>query len=262
MFNLRQILDEGNIDYEYFASTVNLEIEEFNCLLNTGDENCHEELYYKFIKFETDKKLKPKLNVFYNDYMESEATTCEFIDKCLLNDTTRRMVNILKRHVEISEYMIEYKPERGVLVLFNLIVAIESIYKLSGNKIDKKIDRIIDFFSKRISDEHKQLLYDGIMLNRADDLCQPGMSLVLNMEDCARILYELRNMYAHEGDYWSFSFPSIDNDFPVLNELKVIIGGVKKRKRTINVKISIPQLKKIVIEGLISYIDCLASDSN
>ena len=89
------------------------------------------------ISQDIDQTLILKLKAFYSDFFDNENCLNSFVENSLSNNNTRRMINLIMRHVKILEYMSMRKPKSDVLILFNLIIAIEGVYLISDTKLNK-----------------------------------------------------------------------------------------------------------------------------
>ena len=198
-----------------------------------------------------DQELKDELISFYSCYFRNKKECIDFIDKNLQcsDNTKRRMMNSVMRHVKISNYMLAYKPKRDALVIFNLVVAIESVYTISKSRLFKT-DMIITFFKDEILAKHKQKIKDNFRYH-AEYLNSKTNKSIDILEEFARFLYSIRNDYVHEGNYWEVLFSSENsNVWSILNKEMNFNNDIK----FFETLLSIEDIRNIIVNGLINFI--------
>jgi len=84
----------------------------------------------------------------------------------------------------------------------------------------------------------------------------------ITIDTFARIINEVRNIFAHEGSYWEFHFS--DGNMPLINILKlaetfeeyksVRNGKKEKEERIYNIGLSYLEFRRICVRGFINFI--------
>ncbi|MGM1047012.1 MAG: hypothetical protein ACQEXX_12810 [Bacillota bacterium] len=169
----------------------------------------------------------------------------------------RVMINSVQRLVTLADDIEKIRPQKNALKSFFLVVCIESLYSLARDK-RKKYEMVIDFFENYISKEDQIYILERIERSFADDMFIPGHEFneSISIEIFARIISEVRNIFTHQGDYWSFNFASFDPDTPVLQSIIVEEERSKgKAKRLYEIRFDYDSFREICIKGFISYIN-------
>lgn len=163
------------------------------------------------------------------------------------------MLNIVMRLVTLADDIVKIRPGKDSLRILFLIIAIETLEVIKGS--DKtKVVMVIDFFENNISGADKTRILENVKKSRGDKNYKPGDSLEITIEVFARIINAVRNMFVHEGDYWSFSFG--DYKYPLLQSLKVEEEWKgKKIERTYEINLRYRDFRNMMVIGYIDYIN-------
>lgn len=161
------------------------------------------------------------------------------------------MINSVERLVTLSDDIERIRERRESLRVFFLVVYIEALYTLRCEFCDlimKKPDMIIDFFTRFINENDKNLIEERIIVNEGTT-----RDLQIDMEKFALIINGIRNNFAHEGNYWLFSFAN--DDTPVMNVVK---SSIKKDGPKIEIEVSMglkySEFRRICVMGFINFI--------
>ncbi|SHF90423.1 hypothetical protein [Ornithinibacillus halophilus] len=160
--------------------------------------------------FEDDQKrvteaLIEELILFLAPYFKSNEEAEEFIKICEEhpNPTPKRVLHQIYRHISLSDEMAYLKTGsvKDSLQVFFWIVTIEAIFKAETpySKL-KKSEIVRNFFKDYINEADQKLLIRSI--SRCD---KPFEKTTINT--VADMFNTVRNMVAHEGIYWFFTFP-------------------------------------------------------
>lgn len=162
---------------------------------------------------------------FYRKYFDTEDKMYHFFIQVFLNDdldkTPRKILNQIERLVSLANDIELIRPARDSLRILFLQICIDAIYKLSGNNEGKrKEEEKKYFFRDYIDDEGKQYILENFvfsqieLVHKEEDQSQKLLdkydNYSLTMDDFGTIIYTMRGMVAHEGDYWSMQFFSRD----------------------------------------------------
>lgn len=164
---------------------------------------------------------------FYRPYFLDEDELYGFFRKVFKHDnidkTPRRIMNQIVHLVSLANDIEKIRPARDSLRIVFLQTCIESIYKLSGDNGGKykEKDRT-NFYMDMLDEDGKQYILGNFkfsFLEPAYMLDERGRLLFdkhgrdnLKIEDFALLLYKMRGMVLHEGDYWSMQFFAYDTD--------------------------------------------------
>jgi hypothetical protein len=221
--------------------------------------------------FETIKeKRKPILLDFYKSFFDSPENAENFIDnvynsvsidfeiqenECfpIPRNKKLRMMNNIQRFSSVMD-VIEGKE---VIKLFFLITCIESLYEIANKKL-KLYGTLVDLLDNHLEDTEKLEITNGFHHSIADDkYIMANRDFDINA--VSKLLVELRNVFAHEGIYWEFSFSN--GDYPVQNNIYIIEVDEFSRKenvkkeRTYDISITYEDLRKLLIKAMINFIN-------
>lgn len=165
---------------------------------------------------------------FYDPYFTNEEELNNFFYQVFKSDDTdktpRRMMNQIKHFVTLANDIGIIRPSRDALQIVFIRTCIESLCKLAnkGNKQQEDEDKS-HFFSKYLDTQsHKYILDNFIFtgLETAYEMEEKERFLFdqkedydLSIDDFGLILFTIRGMAVHEGDYWSMQFFSRDNEY-------------------------------------------------
>ncbi|PKM75831.1 MAG: hypothetical protein CVU90_15650 [Firmicutes bacterium HGW-Firmicutes-15] len=205
---------------------------------------------------------------FYKDYIIDINELKKFMEsvfnyhKDQNNNIPRLMINNTMRLATLANDMEKIRPGKDALKIANLITCIETLYYISGKKKDRngqklnKVGTIIDFFGTYISAEDEKYILQKVRRSLADDSFIPGepFEQKINMGIFARIINETRNIYLHEGDYWSNSLSHMD--CPVLYIMNVEeVRRTGKQERVYEYELKYEELHQIFLRAFINFIE-------
>lgn len=150
------------------------------------------------------EKLILELVDFYKPYFSSEEETKSFVLACETHKepSFKRALHQLQRHMNLANEMENIQKGKDTFQVFFWIVAIEAIFKASTEYSKKqKVEIVRDFFKLYISQENQSTLISSIRKNE-DPVEHTTIEMVADMFNT------VRNMFAHEGIYWMFTFPA------------------------------------------------------
>ena len=123
------------------------------------------------------------------------------------------MMHQIQRLVSLADDIDKLRPKKEALRLFFLIVCAENISKLHANFDGEGQSKLYvrRFFENFVSPADRHLLERSIVDSEFN---------MLNLEQVARLLYDVRCDVVHEGNYWSFQFafpdmPAISRELPI-----------------------------------------------
>ncbi|OMF00883.1 hypothetical protein [Paenibacillus sp. FSL H7-0331] len=279
MFELRKVLEEIQVPLSYFIEKLSLKEEEVFILMDSNDSEAQMELYFQFITAVNDDDLLPRLVEFFTNYVEEKSELVAFITNILKfrsNNSPRRMINSVERLVSLADDMDVIRKGKHSLKIFYFVVCIETLYSLADIEMNSKSMIIIDFFNTYIEEADAQFIIDNIRRSLGDDRYKFNETVgeykqtnndrwntEINMEIFARVINELRNIFAHEGDYWGFHFT--DSDTAMLNTITVAEnqrevklkrdGKLNGLRRVYEVKLTYEQFKAICVRGFLNFIN-------
>jgi len=202
-----------------------------------------------------DEDLFQKSMEFYDEFFSNKEEQKGFIIRILqLNNIKPRcMLNMVRRHVNLSDEIMELHQESDILGLFNLVVAIEAVYTLADSKLFK-IDMLIDFFKNYTTKSDQDIIKKKFRLSLGDDITLIRKEEI-SLDEFARVIYALRCDYVHEGNYWNSSFNSISDTY-LINILKVKLPEISKEaeERAFETILTLRDIRRIIVMGLIRLI--------
>jgi len=269
MFDIIQMLNETDADIDEFIAVLGMDKEKVLNIINSDDDENKERLYYQYVS--NNLILRESLS-FYKEFFNNECETEEFVKNVLSmeDNTPRCMINMVRRHVCLSDDIMGIRPGRDVLGLFNLVIAIEALYLLSSSKFKNKTDIMMDFFKNYISESDQKFINENTRFSYGDDIFKPidieqevseidqeisEIDQEIKIDEFARLIYKLRCDYVHEGDFWYFSF-NHSCDSWLMNDVCVKIPRISTdiENRTIETLMTFSDVRKIIVVGLINYI--------
>lgn len=172
-------------------------------------------------------EYRDEFTKFYEPYFNSEVELKDFFMQVFKYDeidkTPRRVMNQIQHLVSLANDIEKIRPARDSLRIVFLQSCIESMYKLSEDNAGKynKKDKG-NFFRDMINDEGKQYILEHFKFSfvepayESDDNSQLLFDrkgrYSLSIEDFGWLVYQMRGMVLHEGDYWSMQFFAYDAD--------------------------------------------------
>lgn len=284
MDKLLKLLEEMHVDLTEFCQKMGMSFEEVAAAANTShDAYVDLGLLYGAV-INDEQYLYPKLLEFFSPYVSDKEEIATFITQVLQlrqNFIPRRMLNSIERLVTLADDTEIIRPGKHSLKIFYFVVCIETLYSLSESNLSK-LGMVKDFFNSYIPEQDKQLILKGFRRDLSDNRFnvhrQPEETFVeyearlngptvdrtfntqVTMEIFASVINELRNCFAHEGDYWQFHFA--ESDHTVMNSLIVtenreeflqMKSGVDPAhfRRVYSVDLSYEQFKGACVRGFI-----------
>lgn len=280
-------LKEANVPLSLFCEKLEISTEYALNVASTADSDTQFDLYYQFVTTLNDEELFPKLIDFFCPYFTNKKVLASFISSILKlrnNNIPRRMLNSIERLVTLADDTETIRPGKHCLKIFYFVVCIETLYKLAEIKMNSKTLTVIDFFTKYIAEDDQQLILDLFHRNLADDKfhvyrlpsetdeqyeermntsVDRTFNTRVTMEVFARVINELRNGFAHEGDYWHFHFS--EGDHSVMNSLVVAeshkeVQQKSKGKRIYSVDLTYDQFKAACVRGYVHLVNSYFTD--
>jgi hypothetical protein len=173
------------------------------------------------------KEYYSEMADFYRRNFESEEDMVAFFVRVFKNDENdkipRRMMNQVQHLISIANDMDKIRPGRDPLRIFFIKTCLEALCALSGmnNKKDKPVfyEKFIGFMSA----EGKAYILENFSLTRFDDVYMGHTyeaSHELTIDDFFEIVKAVRDIVAHEGNYWEMQFFARDDDSTWLASLE------------------------------------------
>lgn len=165
---------------------------------------------------------------FYRPYFQNEEKLNDFFYQVFKNDATdktpRRMMNQIQRFVSLANDIDKIRPSKDALRIVFIRTCIESLCKLANpnNETQERKDKT-SFFSKCLDKNSQEYILDNFIftgLEPAYEIEEKERLLFdqkeyynLTIDDFGLILFAIRGMAVHEGDYWSMQFFSKNNEY-------------------------------------------------
>lgn len=161
------------------------------------------------------KEYYSQMADFYRGNFESEEDMIAFFVKVFKNDendkTPRQMMNQVQHLVSIANDMDKIRPSRDPLRIFFIKTCLEALCALSGTKKTT----FYESFPAYMSAEGKTYILDNFSLTGFDDVYMGQTyeaSHNLTIDDFFEIIKAVRDIVAHEGNYWEMQFFAQDDD--------------------------------------------------
>lgn len=286
MFDLGKILKEAKVSQEYMAMKIGVTNEYLNEAISSGDEDLQAELYEQFLGVVSGEQLVPDLLEFYGEFSEDHLQLEEFLREAVFfqdSNVPRRMVITVERLVALADDMEQVRKGRDGLKIFFLVVCIEALNELAYPKnSNTKVGMVIDFFKNQVCLEHKELILKMVKRSLADqrfNVSKEDFETVeeyenrraekidwnfntdISIEVFAKIINEVRNIFAHEGSYWEFHFS--DGKIPLINglflaetqeEYNLVRNGKQKlEERIYDINLTYPDFRRICVNGFMNF---------
>ncbi|OUS74851.1 hypothetical protein B1748_19915 [Paenibacillus sp. MY03] len=291
MSTLLRMLEEANVPLSVFCEKLDLSEDQALEIANTADEDAQMDAYLYFVTAMNDESLFPELMEFYAPFVSDKEELAAFITSALRlrsNNIPRRMLNSVHRLVTLADAMDEVRPGKDSLKIFYFVVCIETLYSLAGAEM-LKYKIVIDFFNQFIEADDKRLILERFRRSLGDERYRfkqlsheteteykarinnsDRLSTQITMEIFARIINEIRNCFAHEGNYWNFSFAN--SDYSMMNSVTVAENHVefnRKRdrgnegqRRVYEVDLTYDQFKSACIRAFLQFIRAYTKEIN
>ena len=202
-----------------------------------------------------DNDLFNRNHCFFKQYISAKKSK-DLLTKALNDEENfipRRMLNSIQRLVTLAEDMDKIRPGKRSLSLFFLITCIEAVYTLNNSMLTKQT-MIIDFFTRFLSQEEKDFLFDRLAISKEED--DTFFINPVNAEMFALFLVAVRNNVAHEGDYSSIQFKAKENSCGVIYDVKAKLKKDEGNKELIyQIDFTYQRLKNLCVKGLIRYVE-------
>lgn len=203
---------------------------------------------------------------FYNEFFDSSKDLEDFLlkvyrfPKNLENGEVvpRIMMNSVQRLVTLADDMELIRPNKSALKSFFIVVCIESLYFNAKLNKMSKYEMVIDFFEKYITNEDQKYILKTFNRSIADDKFVPGEPFKdeVNIEVFSRVINEVRNVFVHQGDYWSFNFAPSNSDHVLMQDIIVEEEKSKgKAKRIYEIMLDYNIFRQICVKGFINFIN-------
>ncbi len=206
---------------------------------------------------------QPSLISFYESILGNKNAASNLVAQCRDLHSNRkplRKMNLIERLGSLSHEMASYQPPRTALTVFLLVTCIEAIYALAEIGPKKKVQIVIEFFKNYVSCGDQEKLFQGIRRSLADDSSQKN-GTKLTIEAIARLINKLRNLLAHEGVDWVFSFSGTGES---LQQGPIRFEEGKHNPEAdhfYDVTITLDEFSKIVLRGCTSFLQKTLGES-
>lgn len=162
-----------------------------------------------------------KYEEFYSPYFDTKEDMNTFFISVFKHDdidkTPRRMMNQIYNFVTLANDIEIIRPKRDPLRVLFLRTGLEAIYALNNDQ-----QSIVNFYNDYISQDGQQYILshfrfmglepDYEMDEKSRLLFDTKEYYSLSISDFSMILFRIRCMAAHEGDFWSMQVFSHDSD--------------------------------------------------
>lgn len=156
-----------------------------------------------------------RMSDFYRNNFESEEDMISFFVKVFHSDETdktpRQMMNQIQQLVSIANDIDQIRPGRDPLRIFFIKTCLEALCALSG----MKKPTFYEIFPSYMSDEGKAYILENFSLAGFEDVYmnhQYEARHELTIDDFFEIIKAVRDIVAHEGNYWEMQFFAHDSD--------------------------------------------------
>jgi len=169
------------------------------------------------------KEYYSEMSDFYRGNFESEEDMIAFFVKVFKNDendkTPRRMMNQVQHLVSIANDMDKIRPGRDPLRIFFIKTCLEALCALSG----MKKTFFYESFPAHMSAEGRAYILDNFLLTGVDDVYMGQAyeaSHELTIDDFFEIIKAVRDIVAHEGNYWEMQFFALNDEYTLIATLE------------------------------------------
>ncbi|KUO71439.1 MAG: hypothetical protein APF81_09050 [Desulfosporosinus sp. BRH_c37] len=282
MFNLDKILSDLGISHEEMASKIGVSCDYLNSVISSNDEELKDELYCQFIQVKSNEELLPELLEFYQEFSEDYVELEAFIREALFyqeSNIPRKMINIVEWLVKLADDIEIIRKGKDGLKIFFLVVCIEALYVLANPEDGQnKLTMVIDFFENHISEEDREHIQKNIKRSLADarfnvfrqdhesheelerrtgEKIDWSFNTDVSIEIFAKMINEVRNMFAHEGNFWDFHF--CDGDIPLMNfltlaETREQFKLRQRQERIYTITLTYADFRRICVKGYMGFI--------
>lgn len=241
MSTLLHLLKEANVPLSVFCEKLDLTEDHALEMAHTADDETQMEAYWRFITILNDENLLPELLNFYTPFASDTEEIAALIKRALRlinNNIPRRMLNSVHRLITLADAMEQVRPGKDSLKIFHFVVCIETLFHLRDGDVANKTQAVIDFFENYMDANDKLNILGNFRRSLGDERYRltrlhyesetehsqrtqnpHWLSTEISIETFARIINEIRNCFAHEGDYWNFNFAK--SDMSMMNALTI-----------------------------------------
>lgn len=178
---------------------------------------------------------------FYEPFFRDRGETYQFVETIENygpenpKHPAKIMMHQTKRLVSLADDLPKIRPQRDSLQLLFLIICAEHIAKLHNNFIKEGKSRAYTrrFFTVLVSQTDQEILARSFIHRRPRRM--------LNIQEVADLLYDVRCDVVHEGMYWGFFF----------RHEHITMMNINPK---VTVKIKLSDLRDIVIRGCLNAI--------
>lgn len=197
------------------------------------------------------------LITFFEPFAGSHEAARSLVEQCRDIKSDRRplrIMNAIERLGRLSEEIAGRPLEGTALSVLFLVVSIETIYSLAEFGPAKKVEILIEFFKKFVIPQDRERLRQGIRRSMADNSGALSRGQPLSLEAIARIVNELRNLFAHEGEISAFAFadPKMGQELNVLDVKEA--EGEEKVEHAYDVTLELIEFRFIVLRGCVNFL--------
>lgn len=269
------------------AMKIGVPTDYLNKIISSEDEDMQAELYEQFLWVVSGEEILSELLAFYQEFLDDRSELERFLGQAVFypnNNVPRRMVNTVERLVTLADDIEQVRKGKDGLKIFFLVVCIESLNVLANPQTaTSKVGMVIDFFENHICPEDKEFVLQMVTRSLADQRfnvykedfesveeyeirqtqkVDRSFTTSITIETFARIINEVRNIFAHQGSYWEFHFS--DGKIPIINGLHLAESReesnlVKKGKqqmeeRIYDINLTYPDFREICVKGFMNFI--------
>ena len=171
------------------------------------------------------EEYRNKLLTFYAPHFEDEKSLTEFVELAFNYDDkysqVRYMIQQVERFVSLANDIEKIRPARDPFRIFFLKTCLESLFTTAGFK-EKEKPHFYTEFENCFSDEGLGYIFscfeftgidkpDGLSIQQLAELSVLE-NQALTISSFLNIIKAIRDIFAHEGDFWSTQFFAQDTD--------------------------------------------------
>lgn len=167
-------------------------------------------------------EYRTELLDFYKPFFESKKELDDFVNLAFDfendNSSVRFMIHQVQRFVSLANDIEKIRPNRDSLKIFFIRICMESLCKISGSNKPAFFAE----FEKYFSEEAKSYIlscFEFTGIDLPDDISFNERMKYYEYEshefvfgDFLLVIKAVRDVVAHEGDYWSMQFFSYDDE--------------------------------------------------
>lgn len=209
-----------------------------------------------------------QMSDFYRDSFSTEDEMIEFFVKVFRNDTTdktpRQMMNQIQQLVSIANDIDRIRPARDPLRMFFIKTCMEALCSLSKNKKENFYKEFPTFMST----EGKDYILSHFSLSHFDEIYMGHpfqASHELTIDDFFSIIKVVRDIVAHEGNYWEMQFfthstddatwlSSLETDKKILKSYKYLCERKLRRTYHFETTMQYERFRHYFLEACIGFL--------